>query len=244
VWILAGIGISCLVAFLIGVPSLRLRGHYLAMATLGFGVIVHEIAVARESAGGVYGFPDLSLFGFVIDTDARWYFLVWGTLCVFTLLSLHLIHSRVGRALRSIHGNELAARAVGVNISFYKIQIFVLSAAMASLAGSYHAHHEIVVGSSSFGFHTSIVVVVMVVVGGMSNVWAALLGAVFISLLEEKLRAYPDWMTFIYGTILILVMIFAPRGIFLTLASGARRVWARWGWTRKTNTVTPGVPGG
>jgi len=244
VWILAGIAVSCLVALLIGIPSLRLRGHYLAMATLGFGVIVYEIAVAIESSGGYYGFPELRVFGFGIDTDTRWYFVVWGTVCLFMLLSLHLIHSRVGRALRSIHGNELAARALGVNISFYKVQIFVLSAAMASLAGSYHAHHEIVVGSSSFGFHTSIVVVVMVVVGGMSNVWAALLGAVFISLLEEKLRAYPDWMTFIYGAILILVMIFAPRGMFVTLGRLARRGWRRWTAPRRSREAASGAPGG
>lgn len=230
VWIVAGMVFSSLIALVIGIPVLRLRGHYLAMATLGFGVIVYEILMAPDIAGGslgVRGFPKLGLFGFTINTDLRWYYTVWITICIFMLLSLHLIHSRVGRALRSIHGNELAARSLGVNISFYKVQIFILSAAMASLAGSYHAHHEKFVGPTSFGFHTSIVVVVMVVVGGMSSIWAALLGAVFISLLEEKLRAYQEWMLLIYGIVLILVMMFVPQGIFVALGRMLQGVYRK-----------------
>jgi len=229
-WIVAGMGFSCVVALTIGMPALRLRGHYLAMATLGFGVIVYEIIMALGVTGGalgVHGFPKLRLFGFTIDTDLRWYYTVWITICLLMLLSLQLIHSRVGRALRSIHGNELAARSLGVNITFYKVQVFVLSAAMASLAGSFHAHHERFVAPPSFGFHTSIVVVVMVVVGGMSNIWAAFLGAVFISFLEEELRTYQDWMLLIYGIILILVMMFVPEGIFVALGNLLRRVYRR-----------------
>lgn len=229
-WMLAGVVFSGAVAFLIGIPSLRLRGHYLAMATLGFGVIVYELLMGLGFTGGplgLYGFPNLAIGGFVINTDTRWYYTVWIANCGFMLLSLHLIHSRVGRALRSIHGNELAARALGVNISFYKVQVFVVSAAMASVAGSLHAHHEGFVGPSSFGFHTSIVVVVMAVVGGMSSVWAALLGGVFISLLEEKLRAYQDWTLLIYGIVLMLVMMFVPQGIFVGLGQAAGRGYRR-----------------
>lgn len=229
VWIGAGMLLSGAVAFLIGKPALRLKGHYLAMATLGFGVIVHHLLIGLHFTGGasesVPMTTTLTAFGYDFTGDRRLYLLVWALVCVVLLLSLLMIHSRVGRALRAVHGDETAARSLGVNVARFKVQIFVLSAVLASLAGSLHGHRLLIVPPSSFELHTSVLVVVMVVVGGMANVWAALMGCVFLVVLEEKLRQFQDWMLPAYGLVLILVMIFLPQGVFVASGQGLRRLY-------------------
>jgi branched-chain amino acid transport system permease protein len=198
------------------------------MATLGIGVIVHQIASATDwlTAGesGIGGIPRLSIFGYTIESELAHYYLVWGTIAAAMLLSLHLIHSRVGRALRSVHGDELAARSLGVHASWYKVQVFMVSGAFASIAGSFHAYHETFVGPTTFGIHLSVILVVMVVVGGMSNVWGAFGGAVFLFILEEALRRYQEWMPVIYGMILLLIMMYVPQGLFVGIGQGIRKV--------------------
>ncbi len=210
---------TALVALVIGIPTLRLSGHYLAMATLAIGEIIAIIATAEvDLTGGPSGFgeiPLLSIFGFELDPfwGLRYYIFVWTVVVLVMIISLNLIHSRVGRALRSIHDSELAANAMGVNTTFYKIQIFVVSAALASLAGSLYAHNVTFVSPTTCEIKFSVLLVVMVAVGGMKSVWGGLLGAVLLTLLPEYLTIFEDYDILIYGLILMGIMIFLEDGL-------------------------------
>ncbi len=222
---LAGVLVAAAVAWVIGIPALKLRGNYLAMATLGFGVIVYIFFNETiELTGGPSGFtdiPPLTVLGYEFASDMSWYWLMAGVLTVVLAVSLNLIDSKVGRALRAIHTSEKAAQTTSIDIARYKLFIFVLSGAFAGLAGALYAHYLSFVAPSSFGFHFSVLLIVMVVLGGMANVWGAVAGAVFLTVLPEFLRAFENIETIIYGAILIVCMIFLPDG----LAGGASKLW-------------------
>jgi branched-chain amino acid transport system permease protein len=206
-----------LVAFLIGIPTLRLKGHYLAMATLGFGQIVYIVFNSWiDMTGGPSGFgniPRLSLFGVVFNTDIKFFYLVWGLVVLGLFLSLNLIHSRPGRALRTMHTSELAAGTLGIDTAWYKIKIFVISAVFASIAGSLYAYFVTFLSPGTFGISFSILLVTMVVFGGRFSLWGALLGTVVLTILPESLRVIKDYDVLVYGAVLLLVMIFLPRGL-------------------------------
>lgn len=216
--LLAAIFVTGGIAFLIAAPALKLKGHYLAMATLAFGYIVFIVFNQASSlTGGPSGFgqiPRFRLGNFLLRSDVHYYYLVWTLVIVVLLVSLNIIHSRVGRALRSIHEGELTANIMGVNTAKYKIQVFVLSAVYASLAGSLYAHFITFLNPTPFGFHFSIVLVAMVAVGGMASVWGAMIGAALLTILPEYLRAFQDYDILIYGSILLLIMMFLPQGLF------------------------------
>jgi branched-chain amino acid transport system permease protein len=225
----AGLALSCLVAALIGMPALKLHGHYLAVATLGFGMIVSIIITQWVSlTGGTSGLvdiPPLKLAGLVLDTGTKYYYLVWFGVAASLLLSFNLVNSRVGRALRAIHTSEVAAATCGVNIARTKLQVFVLSAALAGLAGSLYAHHvQFVSPGHTFGFGFSIELVIMVVFGGLATTWGAIVGAGAITVLGEFLRSAGDYDLVAFGTILLLVLVFLPRGIVHVLAAVGRRL--------------------
>ncbi len=221
--LLAAIFVTGGIAFLIAAPALKLKGHYLAMATLAFGYIVFIVFNQASSlTGGPSGFgqiPRFRLGNFLLRSDVHYYYLVWTLVIVVLLVSLNIIHSRVGRALRSIHEGELTANIMGVNTAKYKIQVFVLSAVYASLAGSLYAHFITFLNPTPFGFHFSIVLVAMVAVGGMSSVWGAMIGAALLTILPEYLRAFHDYDILIYGSILLLIMMFLPQGLFAGILS-------------------------
>lgn len=221
--LLAAIFVTGGIAFLIAAPALKLKGHYLAMATLAFGYIVFIVFNQASSlTGGPSGFgqiPRFRLGNFLLRSDVHYYYLVWTLVIVVLWVSLNIIHSRVGRALRSIHEGELTANIMGVNTAKYKIQIFVLSAVYASLAGSLYAHFITFLNPTPFGFHFSIVLVAMVAVGGMASVWGAMIGAALLTILPEYLRAFHDYDILIYGSILLLIMMFLPKGLFAGILS-------------------------
>jgi len=206
-----------LVAFLIGIPTLRLKGHYLAMATLGFGQIVYIVFNSWiDMTGGPSGFgniPRLSLFGVVFNTDIKFFYLVWGLVVLGLFFSFNLIHSRPGRALRTMHTSEVAAGTLGINTAWYKIKIFVISAVYASIAGSLYAYFVTFLSPGTFGISFSILLVTMVVFGGRFSLWGALLGTVVLTILPESLRVIKDYDVLVYGVVLLLVMIFLPRGL-------------------------------
>jgi len=227
---------NLLVAFAVGVPALRLRGHYLAMATLGFGVIIYVVADGNPFGltGGPSGFggiprlfPKFSLFGLIRSDDERWYYLVWGIVLVFLALLLNMVHSRVGRALRSIHGGEPAAKAMGINSARYKIETFLLSAGLTSLAGSFYAHYMGFVNPPPFGPMLSIHLVTMVVVGGMTNLWGAIAGTALLTILRERFRAFHEIGLLFDGFILILIMLLFEEGLFVGAAKRLRGVVSR-----------------
>ncbi|MFO8113711.1 MAG: branched-chain amino acid ABC transporter permease [Desulfosalsimonadaceae bacterium] len=205
------------IAYVVGRPTLRLTGYYLAMGTLGFGIIVNIIFREWHSvtggASGFVGIPPLEIGSFAFDTDRRYFFLVWGVVLFFFIICRRIIDSRVGRALRAIHDGEHAAAAVGVDTAKMKLKIFVLSAAMASLAGFLYAHQIFFISPGTFSFLASIRIVTMVVIGGMASIWGSLLGASLLTLLPEWLHAFADYEMMVYGLVLMLVMIFLPQGL-------------------------------
>lgn len=213
----AGLGLAGLLAFLIGIPALKLRGYYLAMATLGFGVIVYIFFVQALSLtggpSGLSGIPSLSLAGFTFHSPLRLYGLIWGTTLGLLALSAGLVDSRIGRALRALHDSEAAAESLGINTQRLKLLIFVWSALYASLAGSLYAHTLNFIAPSSFDIMFSIKLVTMVVVGGMASIWGSLLGAGVLTVLPELLVVFHDFEVVIFGAILMVVMIFLPRGL-------------------------------
>jgi branched-chain amino acid transport system permease protein len=225
----AGGCLTALVAVVVGVPSLRLKGHYLAMATLGFGAIVHIVFVAAVGLtggpNGIAGIPHLYVLGIELSTDKSFFYFSWAVVILGLFFALNLIHSRVGRGLRAIHGSQDAAGSLGVNTSQYKIQIFILSAVYASVAGSLYANFVNYIDPGPFDVTHSILLVTMVAVGGMHSIWGALIGAVLLSILPEVLSALsdyfggigisynPDFDMLIYGGILLAIMLFLPGGL-------------------------------
>lgn len=217
----AGVG---LIAWLLGIPTFKLSGHYLAMATLGFGLIVsivfNEAIALTGGPSGMVGIPRFSLPGLDFTDDLSYYRLVAVVLALLVGISLNLIHSRYGRALRAVHGSERAAEAMGIDIGRTKRFVFVLSALFAAVAGVLYAHYLEFVAPSSFGFLYSVELVVMVVLGGLASVWGAVVGAFFLTALPEFLRAFENIEVLLFGAILVVGMIFLPSG----LAGGARKL--------------------
>ncbi|MBT0893123.1 branched-chain amino acid ABC transporter permease [Geobacter hydrogenophilus] len=220
-------------AFIIGFPILKLKGHYLAMATLGFGIIVYiAFNEAVELTGGPSGFsgiPNLSLGGVSFDTDFKNYYLIWGMTLVTILLSLNLVNSRIGRGLRAIHDSEVAARVMGVNVRFLKVQIFALSAVISSIAGSLYAHTMTFVSPTSFGFNFSVELVTMVIIGGLGSIYGSFLGAALLTLLPEILRAFQDYDIVVYGLLLIFMTMFMPGGLVRGIPALVGRIVMRSG---------------
>ena len=218
---LAGLAVVFLVASLISRPILKLKGHYLAMATLGFGIIVHivmvQAVVLTGGPDGLSGIPGLSLLGASLKTDLHWYWLVAGVMLVVVWLSLNIVDSRTGRALRAVHGSEFAAEMMGIDTARTKGQVFVLSALLSAFAGSLFAHQQGFVSPDSFSFFVSIELVTMVVLGGMASTYGAVFGAVTLTLLKAGLVVFHDYEMVILGAILMVVMIFLPQGLFVGL---------------------------
>ncbi|HJW57521.1 MAG TPA: branched-chain amino acid ABC transporter permease [Burkholderiaceae bacterium] len=218
--LLAGALVVGLLAFVLARPILKLKGHYLAMATLGLGIII-SIVITNEASltGGPDGIsvPAFSMFGWVIEGEKTWYAVIATLLVLTTWGALNLIDSPSGRALQAIHGSEIAARVAGVDTTRFKVKVFVLSAVMASIAGSFSAHYVGFVTPGLAGFFHSIELVTMVVMGGMASVFGSIIGAALLTLLPQLLSTFEGWETVIFGVILMLTMIFLPKGLVPTL---------------------------
>ncbi|MCE5249510.1 branched-chain amino acid ABC transporter permease [bacterium] len=234
---LIGAGLAIFAALIVGLPSLRLRGHYLAMATLGFGEIIYVSSGAAvgltEGPSGFSGVPSMSVAGYVFKSELSKYFLVWTIVLIVLIVSLNIIHSRVGRALRSIHGDETAANAMGVNVARYKIQVFVYSAILASIAGSLYVHHMRFVSPTGFNLNKSILFLIMIMSGGMGSLWGAIIGASIFTLLPEFLGVFNEYDILMYGAILLGMMMFLPEGLTGLIAKITGYCTARW----KTRTI-------
>jgi len=210
--------VAACVAFLVGAPSLKLRGHYLAMATLAFGIIVfiifNEEIEWTGGPDGMTGIPGLGLFGFEFDSIERYYYLVWAIVFAAFIFTINVIQSRTGRALRAIHVSESAANAMGVDISRLKIIIFIYSAILASLGGSLYAHYMNFINPTTFDLFFSIKLLIMIALGGMHDIWGAIIGAILITFLSfEWLHYFEEFEIIVYGAILLLITIFLPHGL-------------------------------
>jgi len=221
----------------IGTPIFRLRGHFLAMATLGWGIIVYivfnELREITGGPSGLTGIPNLMLLGMPLNTDVRYYYLVWAFALGVIFLSRNIVNSRVGRALQAIHGSESAAAALGVDTPRCKLAIFTLSAVYASLAGSLYAHYLLFVNPPPFSFKFSIELLVMVMIGGLAHIWGALFGAGLITILGEGLRATiplvmghasGEYEIIAFGLILMGTMVALPEGLWPWVLTTAARI--------------------
>lgn len=223
---LIGVGI---LAYIIGIPTLKLHGHYLAMATLGFGIIVQiffkELDFLTGGPSGLVGIEDMTLFGYEFDSDLKYYYLICVSLLLTLLLSINIVQSRVGRAFRAIHGSEAASGVLGVNIARYKVGIFVLSALYAAFAGWLYSHYMTFASPSSFGFMFSVKLVTMVVIGSLGSLWGAIFGAALLTSMPEFLHVFENYETTVFGFILVIVMIFMPRGLLRGIEDLSARLW-------------------
>ncbi len=210
---------------LVGLPSLRLRGDYLAIVTLGFGEIIRVILLNTPAVGGARGFyaipgaTDWDLGGFVISKFMISYMqaLFWVLVCFFVIW--RLIRSAHGRAFLSVREDEIAAEAMGVNTTKAKVRAFILSSFFAGIAGSVFAHYANYLNPASFGFNRSVDAVIMVVLGGMGSLSGSLLAAIFVTVMPEALRPLQnligvDLRMVIYALCLVLLMIWRPKGLF------------------------------
>lgn len=224
----AGAITSGALAALIARPIFKLKGHYLAMATLGLGIIL-AIIFKNETrwTGGPDGMPvsPMELFGYQLTNERQWYWVIAALLVVSIWGSINMIDSPFGRALRALHGSEVASRVVGVNVARYKAIIFVMSAMFASIMGSVSGHYVGFVSPNIADFFHSIELMTMVVIGGMASVYGSLVGAVLLTALPELLATFEGWETVVFGMILIIFMIAMPRGLVPTLAT-------KLGWNR------------
>lgn len=217
---------AALVALAVGLPALKLSGHYLAMATLGFNIVVYTILVQWDSVtGGPSGFsgiPYLAIGPAVFDNEIYFHYLVWTVAMIALLLCLNLVRSGVGRGLAALAEDETAAATLGVDTRRAKVKVFVLSAVLASVAGSLFAHCYAFVSPDSFNIFASVDFVIMVVVGGMGSIWGSLFGAALITLLPEWIEAMESYKDILHGLILVLILLFLPQGLVTGIVDAVR----------------------
>ena len=228
--LLLGALLAAGLAGIIGIPLLKLEGHVLAVATMALSIVIYTLFVewATLTGGfdGIGGIPGLSLFGFALGSDADYYYLIWVVVLLTFVFSHNIVHSRVGRALRSIHrfsgGSEMAAESLGVSPTKYKVQIFMLSAVYASVAGSLYAHWIGFINPEPFGVFISILMLIMITIGGMGSLWGAVIGPAVIVLSGEFFRdvlpklipgAAGEMEYIAHGIILVLILLFMPQGL-------------------------------
>jgi branched-chain amino acid transport system permease protein len=203
---------------LLAAPTLRLRGDYVAVVTLGFGEVfrlflMNTIPLTRGPMG-IPGIPSPSLFGFPIDTKARYYYLFLALLAALVLFVGRLVRSGFGLAVLSINDDPVAATAIGINAAKFKLASFVIGAAIAGAMGGLYASYMGFIGPSSFAYSESISMVAMVVLGGLGSVAGSILGAVALTVLPEALRSLSEYRMVVFGAAMVAVMIFRPNGIW------------------------------
>ncbi|MBV8624548.1 MAG: branched-chain amino acid ABC transporter permease [Herbaspirillum sp.] len=202
----AGGVLPALVALVIGIPTLRLSGVYLAMATLGFGEVVRVIVLNLEITGGPMGLNG------VPPITEWWHIVLILGVTIYALARLR--RSKTGRAFEAIKEDEVAARLMGVNVAGYKLLAFVIGAAIAGVAGGLNAHYTFTIGPNNYGFENAVDILTMAVFGGTSNLIGPMIGSTILSLLPEVLRHFKDFRLAINGLILILVVLYLPKGIW------------------------------
>lgn len=214
--LILGGALSALAGLVVGIPSLRLKGDYLAIATLGFGEIIRVIILNIEAVGGARGFADIPGY-----TNLFW-------VLFFTLVSIlvvrNLVYSTHGRAFLSIREDEVAAEAMGINTTYYKVYAFVIGAFFAGIAGGLFGHYLMYLHTNSFTFMKSIEVIIMVVLGGMGSITGSILAAIVMTILPEFLRVVKDYRMVIYSLTLIILMLTRPQGIFGVEEFSLRRI--------------------
>jgi branched-chain amino acid transport system permease protein len=214
------------VSYVIGAPLLRLKGYYLACATFGLLIIVQtslgQIKSLTGGHEGLMGIPPFSFGGFVLETDLHYYYLFWA-LCLACLWFLYnLMGSRIGRAIKSFHDSEIAARSMGINVPLYKLKIFILTSVMASFAGSFYTCYLRFAEPGIFGFSLQVQLMTMVIIGGSRTLYGPLLGGFVVMWLMELINMYLGKVlprmgaqvnALFFGILIIVILIFMPGGL-------------------------------
>ncbi len=235
--------LSAAVAGLVGMPTLRLKGYYLAMATLGVNEIIYILMVQLKDltngTDGISGIPSLAIGGLDFGGPRAYHLLVWGVALLMLRFSLNLTRSRVGRSLRALHRSEPAAQSLGVDTSYRKVQVFMLAAVFASIAGSFDAFYVHFISPESYTITFSIILITGVIIGGLGTIWGAMWGTLAIVILPELLkRVNEDITNLVFGVLLIVIMVvWQGRTQGLWQALKARKIFRRRG-------STPVPPGG
>lgn len=220
-----GIAGALACALVVGYPTLRLRGHYLAMATLAIGLIVYEVAVQWQSVTqgymGISAIPPLGVGRWTIGSDRALLVALLLFAAVGVVAAAGIRRSRLGRAFVAIAGSEDAARALGIDVARYKLIAFLISAFYAAVAGSLFVHAVGFVSPEVYGLHMVVLAFTMLYVGGIGTVAGATLGALIVALLPETFRAFSEYQDLAYGAALILILIYAPGGL-----ASLSRVWS------------------
>lgn len=219
-----GAALAGLIAWLVGKPILKLKGYYLAIATLGFGMIV-SLVITGESdfTGGPDGMKvaRATLFGLKLSGASTWYWVTAGVMLVGAAIALNIGASPTGRALRALHDSEVAASATGIDVASKKLNAFVLAAIYGAVAGGLIGLMNGLVTPDVAGFMNSIELVAMVIIGGLGSVFGAVVGAAFLVVLPQALTALHDYEQMVLGLLIMVFMIFLPAGIVPAL----RKVW-------------------
>ncbi|WP_084605193.1 branched-chain amino acid ABC transporter permease [Desulfonatronum thioautotrophicum] len=225
---LCAVGIACLVALILAIPTLKLEGHYLVMATLGFNIIFTIVCIQWETmtggTSGLFGIPGMELAGVNLSNDRNFFYVVWAVLLVVLWLCANFLRTRPGRALRSLHQGDLLPASLGVPVTGYKVGLFTAAALLTALAGALYAHYFQFISPHSFDMFVSLQLVTMTALGGLGNLWGGIFGAAFLLLLPEWLHAWPDLMILLHGLILMLVLMFCPKGLLPAVGEGLKRM--------------------
>jgi len=226
--LLIGGGVASLFGLLLGIPCMKTKDYYLSLVTIAFGLIVYILLINFSWTGGPNGIPNIpppsiaghsfrdpfNLFGFNLPFQSNYYYLIFLLVGGALLVSHRLHHSRVGLTWNAIREDEIAARCQGIDVTWYKILAFCIDAFFGGVAGTVYAHYIGFISPENFAFIVSVVVVTMVILGGMDNVFGVVIGAILLTILPEKFRAFEDLRLLIYGVIVVTMLIFRPQGLF------------------------------
>lgn len=219
---------ASLFGLLLGIPCMKTKDYYLSLVTIAFGLIVYILLINFSWTGGPNGVPNvpppsilghsfrdtISLFGFDLPFQSNYYYLIFILVGGALFVAYRLHHSRVGLTWNAIREDEIAARCQGIDVTGYKILAFCIDAFFGGVTGTVYAHYIGFISPENFAFIVSVVVVTMVILGGMDNVFGVIIGAIFLTILPEKFRAFEDFRLLIYGVIVVTMLMFRPQGIF------------------------------
>jgi branched-chain amino acid transport system permease protein len=220
--------VASLFGLVLGIPCMKTKDYYLSLVTIAFGLIIYILLINFSWTGGPNGVPNIpppsilghsfrdpiNLFGFNLPFQSNFFYLVFVFVIGALFVAYRLHHSRVGLTWNAIREDEIAARCQGIDVTWYKILAFCIDAFFGGVTGTVYAHYIGFISPENFAFIVSVVVVTMVILGGMDNVFGVIIGAVLLTILPEKFRAFEDFRLLIYGVIVVTMLMFRPQGLF------------------------------
>ncbi len=214
---LIGMAVAGVVSLFLAIPTLRLKGSYLSIVTMGFAEIVKLIEINQVNLTngqmGIMNIPKLSIFGFTFTSPIHYYFLMLGITVLFTYLVKAILDSRIGRAVISIREDDIAADTMGIHVFKYKVMIFIISTMMAGLVGGFYAVYTTFIDPSSFSQEISVRIMSMSLLGGLGSLPGSYIGAIVLAVLPEVTRGLSTYRYLIYGAIIVVTMLFLPNGL-------------------------------